>query len=118
MAAQAQQLDAQVDHQAELAGLTTAITTFCQRVRTGLIHATFAQKRTLVEWLIDRVVVTNDEVEIRYLIPTSPAGEHTRFVICVKSICQVPRDYIDIRSRRLLESRRFLHDLILALRRP
>ena len=33
-------------------------------------------------------------------------------------ICQVPRDYVDTRSRRLLESRRFLHDLILALRRP
>ena len=32
--------------------------------------------------------------------------------------CQVPRDYVDTRSRRLLESRRFLHDLILALRRP
>lgn len=35
-----------------------------------------------------------------------------------KITCQVLRDYVDIRSRRLLESRRFLHDLILALRRP
>ena len=86
LAAQAQQLDAQADHQAELAGLTTAITTFCQRVQIGLIHATFAQKRTLVELLIDRVVVTNDEVEIRYVIPTSPAGEHTRF-------CHLRKDY-------------------------
>ena len=32
--------------------------------------------------------------------------------------CRVPRDYVDTRSRRLLESRRFLPDLILALRRP
>jgi hypothetical protein len=32
--------------------------------------------------------------------------------------CRVPRDYVDTRSRRLLESRRFLHDLTLALRRP
>ena len=32
--------------------------------------------------------------------------------------CWVPLDYVDTRSRRLLESRRFLHDLTLALRRP
>jgi site-specific DNA recombinase len=88
LAAQAQQLDAQADHQAELAGLTTAITAFCQRVRTGLTHATFAQKRTLVELLIDRVVVTNDEVEIRYVILISTAGEHTRF-------CHLRKDYSD-----------------------
>ena len=31
--------------------------------------------------------------------------------------CWVPLDYVDTRSRRLLESRRFLHDLTLALRR-
>ena len=36
----------------------------------------------------------------------------------VLNTCRVPRDYVDTRSRRLLESRRFLHDLILALRRP
>ena len=88
LATQAQPLDAQANHQAELAGLTTSITAFCQRVRTGLTHATFEQKRTLVELLIDRVVVTNDEVEIRYVIPTSPAGEHTRF-------CHLRKDYFD-----------------------
>ena len=95
LAAQTQQLDAQADHQAELAGLTTAITTFCQRVRTGLTHATFAQKRTLVELLIDRVVVTNDEVEIRYVIPTRPAGEHTRF-------CHLRKDYFDAPATRVI----------------
>ena len=89
LATQAQQLDAQTDHHAELAGLTTSITAFCQRVRTGLTHATFAQKRTLVELLIDRVVVTNDEVEIRYVIPTSPAGEYTRF-------CHLRKDYFNL----------------------
>lgn len=87
LATQAQQLDAQVDHHAELAGLATAITAFCRRVQAGLTHATFEQKRTLVELLVDRVVVTNDEVEIRYVIPTSPAGEHTRF-------CHLRKDYM------------------------
>ncbi len=44
-----------------------------------LAQATFAQRRQLVELLIDRVVVTNGDVEIRYVIPTSPASVHVRF---------------------------------------
>jgi uncharacterized protein YqeY len=32
------------------------------------------------------VVVTNDEVEIRYVIPTSPSSEHVRF-------CHLRKDY-------------------------
>ena len=49
------------------------------RVQAGLADASFAQKRQLVELLIDRVVVTEDEVAIRYVVPTSSRGEHTRF---------------------------------------
>src|SRR6266478_3842723 len=52
---------------------------FCQRVRQSLAHATFAQRRQLVELLIDRVVVTDGDVEIHYVIPTTPASEHVRF---------------------------------------
>lgn len=42
--------------------------------------ATFEDKRKLVELLIDRVVVSDDNVEIRYVIPTSPQSEHVRFM--------------------------------------
>src|SRR5258706_16433043 len=59
---------------------------FCQRVRQSLAHATFAQRRQLVELLIDRVVVTDGDVEIRYVIPTTPASEHVRF-------CHLRTDY-------------------------
>jgi site-specific DNA recombinase len=83
---QAQQLEASVDRHVELAALVTAIEDFCQRVRHGLAHTTFAQKRHLVELLIDRVVVTNEEVEIRYVIPTTPHSEHVRF-------CHLRKDY-------------------------
>jgi site-specific DNA recombinase len=79
LAAQEGQLEAQVDRQGKLAGMVTSIEEFCQRVRSGLAQATFAQKRTLVELLIDRVLVDNGDVEIRYVIPTSPHGETTRF---------------------------------------
>ena len=57
-----------------------AIETFCQQVQPVLAQATFAQRRQLVELLIDRVIVTDEEVEIRYVIPTQPEGPHTPFM--------------------------------------
>jgi len=83
---QEKQLEAQVDRRIELAGLVTSIEDFCRRVQTGLTSATFEQKRQLVELLIDRVVVTNEDVEIRYVIPTSSSSEHIRF-------CHLRKDY-------------------------
>ena len=76
---QQRQLDLHTDRQNELAGLAESIEGFCQRIRQGLEQATFEQKRQLVELLIDRVLVTNTEIEIRYVIPTSPAGEKNHF---------------------------------------
>jgi site-specific DNA recombinase len=64
------------------------IEAFCQTVRAGLATASFAQRRLLVELLIDRVVVTNDKVEIRYVLPTSPDGPHPSF-------CQLRKDHLD-----------------------
>jgi site-specific DNA recombinase len=83
---QEKQLEVQGDRHNELAGMVESMTAFCQRVRTGLAHTTFEQQRTLVELLIDRVLVANGDVEIRYVIPTHPRGETTRF-------CQLRKDY-------------------------
>ena len=83
---QAEQLEARADRQKELAGLSSAIEDFCRRVRQGLAHATFEQRRTLVELLIDRVIVTDGEVEIRYVMPTDRASEQVRF-------CHLRLDY-------------------------
>jgi site-specific DNA recombinase len=77
LAAQEQQLEVQVDRHGQLAEMVQSIAAFCQRVPAGLAHATFAQKRTLVELLIDRVLVANGNVEIRYAIPTHPRGQTT-----------------------------------------
>lgn len=77
--AQVRQLEARIDHQVELTVIAQGIESFCQRVQQGLAQATFEQKRHLVELLIDRVVVTQENVEIRYVIPTSPRGENSRF---------------------------------------
>lgn len=79
LSAQMRHLEASMDRQVELAGIAQGIESFCQRVQQGLVQATFEQKRHLVELLIDRVVVTQENVEIRYVIPTSPRGETSRF---------------------------------------
>jgi site-specific DNA recombinase len=76
---QRQQLEAEVDQHQAVTQLMTAIDGFCQRVQQGLARATFAQRRQLVELLIDRVIVTDGDVEIHYVIPTTPASEHVRF---------------------------------------
>jgi hypothetical protein len=49
-----------------------------------------AQRRTLVELLIDRVLVDNGDVEIRYVIPTSPRDETTRFYQLRKDYFEMP----------------------------
>ena len=57
-------------------------------LRVGLGQASFQQRRQLVELLIDRVVVTDGHVEIRYVIPTTSSSTKTRF-------CHLRTDYFD-----------------------
>jgi site-specific DNA recombinase len=79
IAAQTRQVEASASKHVELAGIAQSMQEFCQRVSCGVVQASFEHKRQLIELLIDRVVVTNEEVEIRYVIPTSQNSEHTRF---------------------------------------
>ena len=87
LAAQERQLQAQSHQHTKLAGIVGSVEDFCERVRSGLADATFEQRRKLVELLIDRVIVTDEEVEIRYVIPTAPESEHVRF-------CHLRSDYL------------------------
>jgi site-specific DNA recombinase len=87
LASQEQQLQTQADQRMELAGVASSVEEFCARVRGSLQNATFEKKRQLVELLIDRAIVTDGEVEIRYVIPTSPSSEHVRF-------CHLRSDYL------------------------
>ena len=91
IAEQARQLEVSVGRHDELAGMVQSIEAFCQRAQQGLASASFEQKRHLIELLIDRVVVTNEEVEIHYVIPTSARSEHVRF-------CHLRLDYFDVPS--------------------
>ena len=77
---QLDQLKTTAQQREALMELFPPMETFCQQVQPVLEEATFAQRRQLVELLIDRVIVTDDEVEIRYVIPTQPDGPHTPFM--------------------------------------
>jgi site-specific DNA recombinase len=87
------QLEAAAGERTKLAGIADSIERFCKQVRAGLAYATFEHKRRLVELLIDRVIVTDEEVEIRYVVPTSPEGPHQPF-------CHLRTDYLDGFPRR------------------
>jgi site-specific DNA recombinase len=85
--AQQRQLDAAAGQRLELRVVTDGIEAFCRTVRAGLATATFEQRRQLAELLIDRVIVTDGQVEIRYVLPTSPDGPHRPF-------CQLRKDHL------------------------
>jgi site-specific DNA recombinase len=88
LAGQEQQLRNDTLRQQQLAGVAASVEGFRARIHRGLADATFEQRRQLVLLLIDRVIVTDAEVEIRYVLPTSPESEHVRF-------CHLRKDYFD-----------------------
>jgi site-specific DNA recombinase len=85
---QLRQLEAQAQKDLDTARLATHVQDFCQRIQPTLAQLNFAQRRQLVELLVDRVIVDDDKVEIRYVIPTGPQGEESRF-------CHLRKDYFD-----------------------
>ncbi len=95
---QLRQLEAQAQQQVDIAALAQGLEAFCQRVRPTLDQLSFAQRRQLVELLIDHVIVTNDQVEIRYVVPTGPKGETTPF-------CHLRLDYLDVKTPSILLKR-------------
>jgi site-specific DNA recombinase len=85
---QEQELLADARDRHETARLADHAEEFCRRIRNGLASADFERKRALLELLVDRVVVTDGEVEIRYAFPTGPDGEREPF-------CRLRTDYLE-----------------------
>ena len=75
---------------------------FCQRLQPTVDQLTFAQRRQLVELLIDRVIVNDTQVEIRSVVPTGPTGETTPF-------CHLRLDYLDEQTGRVEAKWGFQH---------
>ena len=86
--AREREVAAQGERLVEVSGIAQSMTQVLQQLRVGLGQAGFEQRRQLVELLIDRVVVTDGHVEIRYVIPTTPGSTQTRF-------CHLRTDYFD-----------------------
>lgn len=86
LAQQLRQLELQAQQQVDVAALAQGIEAFCHRIRPTLNDLTFAQRRQLVTLLIDRVIVSDGQVEIRYVVPTGPKGETVPF-------CHLRLDY-------------------------
>jgi len=86
LVAQQRQVDASARQHLELQAMATSMEAFCAQVRDGLERATFSQRRALVELVIDRVIVIGHDVEIRYVVPTTPDGPHQPF-------CHLRKDY-------------------------
>jgi site-specific DNA recombinase len=70
----------------QVSAIAQSTTQVLNGLRGGLGQASFEQRRQLVELLIDRVVVTDGQVEIHYVIPTTPNSTKTRF-------CHLRTDY-------------------------
>ncbi len=92
---QLRQLEHKARKQIETLTLANNIQEFCQRIQPTLDNLNFEQRRQLVELLIDRVIVDDEKVEIRYVIPTSPNGENTRF-------CHLRTDYLDLKTQAVV----------------
>src|SRR5215207_2273757 len=87
--AREREVAAQGERLVEVSSIAQSMTAVLEQLRVGLDRAGFEQRRQLVELLIDRVVVTNGQVEIRYVVPTTPGSTHTRF-------CHLRTDYFQV----------------------
>ncbi len=61
-----------------LAELSANVEELCQAVHAGLQTLDFAGRRKIIELLVDRVILSHDDIEIRYAIPLNsltPTGK-------------------------------------------
>src|SRR5919197_60835 len=84
--AREREVAAQGERLAQVSAIAQSMTAVLEQLRVGLDQAGFERRRQLVELLVDRVVVTDGRVEIRYVIPTTPGSTKTRF-------CHLRTDY-------------------------
>ena len=85
---QRRQRDAPAQQHVNGAAWAQGIEALGQRLPPTVDPLTFAQRRPLVEWLLERVIVNDTQVDIRSVVPTGPTGETT-------PVCHLRLDYLD-----------------------
>jgi site-specific DNA recombinase len=79
LAQQEQDLRGQQQQNLRIDELCANIEVLCQGVRLGLHTLDFARRRQIIELLVDRVLISHDEIEVRYAIPLkglNPPGQN------------------------------------------
>jgi site-specific DNA recombinase len=71
---QERDLHAQHQQHLRLTDLCANINALCESLQAGLHTLDFARRRRIVEFLVDRVLISHDEIEIRYAIPLKGVG--------------------------------------------
>ncbi len=89
--AREREVAAQGERLVQVSAIAQSMTQVLKQLRVSLGQASFEQRRQLVELLIDRVVVTDGQVEIRYVIPTTDHSTKTRF-------CHLRTDYFQVEA--------------------
>lgn len=87
--AQEREVEAQGQRRIETAALAQALADILTQLRVGSEQATFERRRQLLKLLLDRGVVTDEELKMRHAIPTTDARTHSRF-------CQLRTDDLQI----------------------
>ena len=75
---QERDLGRQQHQQVRLTELSANIEDLCQAIRAGLQTLDFSGRRKIIELLIDRVLLSHEDIEIRYAIPLpglNPTGK-------------------------------------------
>jgi len=72
---QERELHTQQQHRVRLTELCAKIEVLCAGLRAGLESLDFARRRRIVELLVDRVLISHHEIEIRYAIPLKGLGQ-------------------------------------------
>ena len=62
-------LESQLAHAEKAATLQETVILFCDRLRTQLVNPGFALKQQILRLVIERIVVTDEEIVIQHIIP-------------------------------------------------
>ena len=94
LAQQEQDLRGQQQQSLRIDELCTNIEVLCQGVRLGLHTLDFARRRQIIELLVDRVLISHDEIEVRYAIPLkglNPPGQNGTLRLPYRHhLCETP----------------------------